>query len=297
MSLKEDCFGPYVIQHFVSAGANFPYHFLGKANLRIDPFIRNRLVAYEEFQSIHGVVAMKGEVSRETWMNWVRASMLKAPESAEASALLGPPQACELVSDFMSSWPSISQEVEKEVRLARSECSLADLLGANEELLSARYIRGGMRFFYNHFATTTTQHFQDDVSIGLQFVRDHAMFRMFVSHELRHVLLDQLNPYQGHEIGHLISEITGLRSYRQYRSPAVADIEEQMNKVFDAVLFSGSPPSLSEVEIVPIFSGAEGTVLARSFTDSLPLLTSVGLVGYIKGSLEAFLGAVSTHNT
>ena len=250
-----------------------------------------------------GSITGHEEISRSAWLEWVKSSILEAPESAEASSRLGPPQAKMLVPDFTSDWPQISSNLEEEVRQTLGEYSLPALMKENEELLCCKYRSGSMRFFYNLFASTTTQHFHDDVSIGLQFVRNrlasvgdplefYGTFSAFVSHELRHALLDQIAPYEDGKISALVCEVTRLSSYRQYRSPAVADIEEQMNKVFDAVLFGTNPPTLDHIEIVPIFTGEEGTLFASSFIEHLSLLTRSGLVAYISHSLSSFLRQV-----
>ena len=159
-----------------------------------------------------------------------------------------------------------------------------------------------MRFFYNLFRSTTTQHFMDDVCVGLGFVRNRqegddplsyqSTFRTFVSHELRHVLLSHASPFEDERVEEMVRRITSMPSYRQYRSPPAADVEEQMNKVLDAELFGPKPLSTEDVEIVPIFGGDQGEVLANAFIEALPTLRSSGPGAHVEMALSEFLQRV-----
>lgn len=256
----------YEINHLISSGVNFPYYVLARGDIRINPFMNNRPEAYNEFQEQYGVAHLKRGIKSDTWHKWLRTTVLDCPDSAEKSADIGPCEVQSFLPSFSTDWPRISSALEKEVQEALSHLDIEQVMGGNEALLDRKYGPGRMRFYYNLLATWTTQHYGDDVSIGLQFVRTRKSevdgtnkylraFDAFVSHELRHMLIDQMNPYTEPEIQKLVTQIVSHPAYRQYRSPAVADIEEQMNKVLDGVTVWGDKLTLEHVEIVPIFSG------------------------------------------
>ena len=80
----------YEISHAICPGVNFPYYALAKGDIRIDPFINNRLEAYDEFQDEYDMVRFPHKILFDDWHGWLKSTVLEFPDSMEKSAEIGP---------------------------------------------------------------------------------------------------------------------------------------------------------------------------------------------------------------
>lgn len=149
-------------------GVNFPYHVIGKAQLRILPFadpwvwMDPQADPYVLFAQDYGAErADVGEVEA-LWYAWVSRVSSCCPDDAReglrycGEALL--PVARRILPEYLSRWPAIHAKLVELLREAPSETDLSAAIRRNEQLFGLSYPEGGREVFhFNHFPTTATQ--------------------------------------------------------------------------------------------------------------------------------------------
>lgn len=296
--------------HYVDIGMNFPYYILARTNLRIPPFATHDS-AYAEIHQKYGKFDTDwNSVTSigDAWWNWLWGIFFNGPyESAQQTIECIHPEdgeteadaaADELVSvvehlipEYTRHWEQIYVEVNSIVQSILESFPTDEILRKNEALLHRTYQREQAFFYYDLLRTTATQSKNNNGSsvyvVGLGYLRDTKGFAGFMSHELRHILINQSGVFDQENILTSIQSIHSLTKDWQ-DSSQVGCVIENMNFLLDDWYENGIDLDFSEFSRRQSNSGRrkEDIAIAGAFYDNRKVLADNSFERFVEMSVK-----------